>query len=47
MQDWKDQKASDIVSEICGFITVLSGTIILHSTREQEPSSPPGMLHSS
>ncbi|KAI3780924.1 hypothetical protein L2E82_10917 [Cichorium intybus] len=41
-KDWKDQSASDIVSEICGFITVLSGTIVLHSTREQEPSTPTG-----
>ncbi|KAF9620771.1 hypothetical protein IFM89_014504 [Coptis chinensis] len=27
---------SSIASEICGFITVLSGTIILHSTKEQD-----------
>lgn len=39
LQDWSGQNASSIASEICGFITVLSGTIILHSTREQE--SPP------
>ncbi|KAL9244875.1 hypothetical protein vseg_018592 [Gypsophila vaccaria] len=39
-KDWSGQDASSIASEICGFITVLSGTIILHSTREQEqPSS--------
>ncbi|KAL4572892.1 hypothetical protein LXL04_019680 [Taraxacum kok-saghyz] len=43
-KDWKDEKASDIASEICGFITVLSGTIILHSTREQESSAPPGTV---
>lgn len=44
LQDWSGQNASSIASEICGFITVLSGTIILHSTREQEPASASGML---
>ncbi|KVI04090.1 Magnesium transporter NIPA [Cynara cardunculus var. scolymus] len=43
-KDWKDQSVSDIASEICGFITVLSGTIVLHSTREQEPSVAPGTV---
>ncbi|OVA06308.1 Magnesium transporter NIPA [Macleaya cordata] len=38
-KDWSRQNASSIASEICGFITVLSGTIILHSTREQEATS--------
>ncbi|KAI9180364.1 hypothetical protein LWI28_004080 [Acer negundo] len=37
-KDWSGQNASSIVSEICGFITVLSGTTILHATREQEPA---------
>ena len=37
VQDWSGQNVSSIASEICGFITVLSGTIILHATREQEP----------
>ncbi|KAL3350887.1 hypothetical protein AABB24_023341 [Solanum stoloniferum] len=40
-KDWAGQDASSIVSEICGFITVLSGTILLHLTREQEPANPP------
>ncbi|KAK2967082.1 hypothetical protein RJ640_029157, partial [Escallonia rubra] len=40
-KDWLDQKASNIASEICGFITVLSGTIILHATREQESAAAP------
>ncbi|CAA0816789.1 Probable magnesium transporter NIPA6, partial [Striga hermonthica] len=30
---------SSITSEICGFITVLSGTIILHITREEEQAT--------
>ena len=38
-QDWSGQDVSSIASEICGFITVLTGTIILHMTREQEESN--------
>lgn len=37
-KDYSGQSASSIASELCGFITVLSGTVILHSTRE--PDSP-------
>lgn len=37
-KDWSGQDFSSIASEICGFITVLSGTILLHATREQETS---------
>ncbi|KAJ0009762.1 hypothetical protein Pint_34372 [Pistacia integerrima] len=40
-KDWSGQDVSSIASEICGFITVLSGTIILHATREQEPATAP------
>ncbi|KAJ3707735.1 hypothetical protein LUZ61_011440 [Rhynchospora tenuis] len=38
-KDWSGQSASSIASEICGFITVLSGTTVLHSTRDPEPAS--------
>ncbi|XP_065865901.1 probable magnesium transporter NIPA6 isoform X2 [Euphorbia lathyris] len=43
-KDWSGQNASSITSEICGFITVLSGTIILHATREKEPPPPLGTV---
>ncbi|KAJ4716734.1 Protein of unknown function (DUF803) [Melia azedarach] len=43
-KDWSGQNASSIASEICGFITVLSGTIILHATREQEQAAPVGTV---
>ncbi|KAL3730860.1 hypothetical protein ACJRO7_027823 [Eucalyptus globulus] len=43
-KDWSGQTASSIASEICGFITVLSGTIILHSTREQESANARGTV---
>ncbi|KAJ6761473.1 hypothetical protein OIU74_024176 [Salix koriyanagi] len=36
-KDYSGQSASSIVSELCGFVTVLSGTFILHSTREPDP----------
>ncbi|EXB39264.1 hypothetical protein L484_024959 [Morus notabilis] len=43
-KDWSGQNISSIASEICGFITVLSGTIILHATREKEPASTQGSV---
>ncbi|XP_057456590.1 probable magnesium transporter NIPA6 [Lotus japonicus] len=43
-KDWSGQDASSIASEICGFITVLSGTIILHGTREKEERNMQGNL---
>ncbi|KAK7318390.1 hypothetical protein RJT34_03089 [Clitoria ternatea] len=36
-KDYYGQSISSIVSELCGFITVLSGTTILHNTREPDP----------
>ncbi|CAO2836975.1 unnamed protein product [Amaranthus hypochondriacus] len=35
-KDYYGQSISNIASELCGFITVLSGTTILHSTREPD-----------
>ncbi|CAA7410726.1 unnamed protein product [Spirodela intermedia] len=35
-KDWSSQDISSIASELCGFITVLSGTVLLHSSREPE-----------
>lgn len=43
-KDWSGQDVSSIASELCGFITVLSGTIILHATRELEPAPPLGTV---
>ncbi|XXG73570.1 hypothetical protein AAC387_Pa07g2468 [Persea americana] len=37
-KDWSGQSASSIASEICGLITVLSGTTVLHTTREPDPN---------
>lgn len=44
VQDWSGQSASDVASEICGLITVISGTTVLHSTREPEPPSSSGKI---
>ncbi|GLT82117.1 hypothetical protein SLE2022_005270 [Rubroshorea leprosula] len=38
-KDWDGQSVGSIISEICGFIAVLSGTILLHSTKDFERSS--------
>eukprot|EP01018_Ginkgo_biloba_P018784 Gb_18482 [translate_table: standard] len=42
-KDWDGQGAGNIVSEICGFITVLSGTIILHVTKDSDKTPSPNM----
>lgn len=36
-KDYSGQSISSIASELCGFITVLSGTTVLHSTRVPDP----------
>jgi multidrug transporter EmrE-like cation transporter len=36
-KDYSGQSISSVVSELCGFVTILSGTILLHSTREPDP----------
>uniref|UniRef100_A0A2P2JCP3 Probable magnesium transporter n=2 Tax=Rhizophora mucronata TaxID=61149 RepID=A0A2P2JCP3_RHIMU len=38
-KDWDGQSAGSITSEICGFIVVLSGTILLHTIKDYERSS--------
>ena len=34
IQDWDRQNPTQIVTEICGFITILSGTFLLHKTKD-------------
>ncbi|XP_059289909.1 probable magnesium transporter NIPA7 [Lycium ferocissimum] len=38
-KDWDDQNVGSIISGICGFIIVLSGTVLLHTSKEMERSS--------
>ncbi|KAI3903750.1 hypothetical protein MKW92_040437 [Papaver armeniacum] len=33
-KDWDTQNASQIVTELCGFVTILSGTFLLHKTKD-------------
>lgn len=35
-KEWAGESASNIVSILCGFITVLSGTMVLHGTKEPD-----------
>ncbi|CAA0838633.1 Probable magnesium transporter NIPA2 [Striga hermonthica] len=38
-KEWDSQDASQIVTEICGFVTILSGTFMLHKTKDMGGSS--------
>lgn len=40
-KDWDSQNTSQIVTELCGFVTILSGTFLLHKTKDMgdSPSS--------
>lgn len=33
-QDWDRQSPTQIVTEMCGFVTILSGTFLLHRTKD-------------
>ncbi|MCD9560759.1 hypothetical protein HAX54_019550 [Datura stramonium] len=33
-KDWNGQTATQIITELCGFVTILSGTILLHKTKD-------------
>lgn len=38
MQDWDHQNPTQIVTEMCGFMTILSGTFLLHKTKDMTDS---------
>ncbi|KAJ8494000.1 hypothetical protein OPV22_015721 [Ensete ventricosum] len=40
-KDWASQNASQIVTELCGFVTILSGTLLLHKTKDMGESIDP------
>lgn len=42
-KDYSGQSIGSIVSELCGFITILSGTFLLHGTREPNPPVNPDL----
>lgn len=39
-KDWDGQSVGSIISGICGFIVVLSGTILLHVTKDYDRATP-------
>ncbi|KAI0489432.1 hypothetical protein KFK09_029275 [Dendrobium nobile] len=39
-KDWDSQNATQIATELCGFITILSGTFLLHKTMDMGNRSP-------
>jgi len=41
MQDWDRQNPTQIVTEMCGFVTILSGTFLLHKTKDMNDSTGP------
>lgn len=34
MQDWHNQSTPQIITELCGFVTILAGTFLLHATKD-------------
>ncbi|XP_061369144.1 probable magnesium transporter NIPA1 [Gastrolobium bilobum] len=42
-KEWDTQNASQIATELCGFVTILSGTFLLHKTKDMgnKPSEAP------
>ncbi|XP_076959061.1 putative magnesium transporter NIPA1 [Bidens hawaiensis] len=40
-KNWDNQNASQIISELCGFVTIFSGTFLLHKTKDMgTPAAP-------
>ncbi|XP_059631919.1 probable magnesium transporter NIPA4 isoform X2 [Cornus florida] len=42
-KDWAGQNPTQIVTEFCGFVTIISGTFLLHKTKDMNDSSSPCM----
>lgn len=34
LQDWASQSGLKIATQLCGFVTILSGTFLLHKTKD-------------
>uniref|UniRef100_A0ACD5UXP9 Uncharacterized protein n=1 Tax=Avena sativa TaxID=4498 RepID=A0ACD5UXP9_AVESA len=39
-KDWDSQNATQIASELCGFVTIVAGTFLLHKTRDMGNTQP-------
>ncbi|ONM26512.1 putative magnesium transporter NIPA4 [Zea mays] len=44
VQDWDHQNPTQIVTEMCGFMTILSGTFLLHKTKDMTDSPGQSLL---
>ncbi|KAG2593395.1 probable magnesium transporter NIPA4 [Panicum virgatum] len=42
-KDWDRQNPTQIVTEMCGFVTILSGTFLLHKTKDLVDGHPPNL----
>ncbi|KAL5542677.1 hypothetical protein UlMin_010387 [Ulmus minor] len=40
-KDWDNQNESQIATQLCGFVTILSGTFLLHKTKDMGNASTP------
>lgn len=38
-KDWDQQTATQIVTELCGFVTILGGTFLLHATKDMSDTT--------
>ncbi|XP_022138844.1 probable magnesium transporter NIPA2 [Momordica charantia] len=47
-KNWDSQSAAQIATEVCGFITILSGTFLLHKTKDmgKSPATEPPVFQS-
>ncbi|AQK93672.1 putative magnesium transporter NIPA4 [Zea mays] len=43
LMDWDRQNPTQIVTEMCGFVTILSGTFLLHKTKDMVDGLPPNL----
>ena len=39
VQDWDSQTAPQIITELCGFVTILAGTFLLHATKDMSDTT--------
>jgi len=43
-QDWASQAATQIATQLCGFVTIVAGTFLLHKTRDMGNPPPPDQV---
>ncbi|XP_039842097.1 probable magnesium transporter NIPA2 isoform X2 [Panicum virgatum] len=43
-KDWASQTATQIATQLCGFVTIVAGTFLLHKTRDMGNPPPPDQV---